>query len=731
MLAKLLGSKTRPLTVVAMLAAAGFYPLDAQDNGERLAVRGLDFEGNRAIDDFTLRTSIATSESAWLARVWPLRLIGFGERRMFNEREFRLDVFRLMLLYRRSGFIDVRVDTVVTRRPDHVNVRFVIDEGEPVRVDSLTILGTQDIIPASQLIRDLPLRRGDPFDRVRLASSTDSIMSALQNQGYPFPQVYRNWSVQNASRSAQVEFLVEPGPWALVDSVHVIGPPDVEQSLVRKVIRVQPGQQFSQQALYQSQQELYRMGVFDFVDVRLADTMSTGPADSLVTVQVQVSQSRLHAFRLGAGYGTSDCFRTLTSWTARNFLGGGRSLDVSASFSKIGTGAPFDAGFENSLCRALEPDANTSRLDLNYNLTAALRFPTVFSAGRSATVSVSAERFSEFQAFVRDAIGFNLSLTQQTRWNIPITVSYSLSYGKTVADDAVFCSILNVCRTQDAAVFKRDRVKSTTGALLVRDRTNSPINPTRGTMLTLEGRFAGEATGSDGQIEFAKGVGEFASYHPVGRRSVFAWRVRWGSIRSPDLFERQDVQFVPTEERFYSGGPNSVRGFRQNELGPLVHVEETDDVFDDADSLVTTIIDTLVSPTGGNQMILANAELRFPLSPSGRFGAVAFVDAGGVFSTQEPVINPGIRVTPGVGLRIFTPLGPVRLDVAYNPHGAHTGPLFARRCEIRPSGRTCDAEAQLIQPDFARPTGNGLFGLGKQIGFLKKLRVNFSIGQAF
>ena len=214
-------------------------------------------------------------------------------------------------------------------------------------------------------------------------------------------------------------------------------------------------------------------------------------------------------------------------------------------------------------------------------------------------------------------------------------------------------------------------------------------------------------------------------------RSVFAWRVRWGSIRSPDLFEAQDVQFVPTEERFYSGGSNSVRGFRQNELGPLVHVEETDDVFDDADSLVTTIIDTLVSPTGGNQMLLANAELRFPLSPSGRFGAVAFVDAGRVFATQEAVANPGIRVTPGVGLRIFTPLGPVRLDLAYNPHGAQTGPLFARRCEIRPSGRTCDAEAQLIQPDFSRPTGNGLFGLGKQIGLLRKLRVNFSIGQAF
>jgi outer membrane protein assembly factor BamA len=295
----------------------------------------------------------------------------------------------------------------------------------------------------------------------------------------------------------------------------------------------------------------------------------------------------------------------------------------------------------------------------------------------------------------------------------------------------VFCSILNVCRVEDAAIFERRRVKSTTGALLVSDRTNSPLNPTRGTLLTLEGRFAGQAIGSDGQIEFAKGVGEFASYHPVGRRAVFAWRVRWGSIRSTDLVEPQDVRFVPPEERFYGGGSNTVRGFRQNELGPLVHVEETDAVFDDADSLLTTIVRTLVSPTGGNQMVFGNVELRFPLSVSGRVGGVVFVDAGQVFLTQTAGNTPGIRVTPGVGIRIFTPLGPVRFDLGYNPHGSEKGPLFTRACETRPNGRTCDPEAVLKQLDFSRPSGKGLFGLGKQFGFLRRIRVNFSIGQAF
>ncbi len=730
MVARLLWHSSKSASLFVVLALVGF-PLAAQNNGERLVVRALKFDGNRAIDDFTLRMSIVTSESAWLARVWPFRLVGFGERRYLNETEFPRDVLRLLLLYRRSGFIDATVDTVVTREPGQVGVRFVITEGDPVLVESLAVRGTDGIVPVNRLIRDLPLKKGEPFDRARLISSTDSIRSALQDRGYPFPEVYLSFSVENAVRTAQVEFLVHPGPRAWIDSIDVIGPPGLQASMVRKVLRVRPGQQFSQRALYQSQQELYRTGVFDFVDVRLADTISRGPDDSLVTVQVQVSQGRLHRVRLGAGFGTSDCFRTLGSWTIRNFLGGGRSLDLSAGLSKIGTGAPFDAGFENTVCRSLKPDAGTPRLDLNYNLTAGLRFPTVFSPRRSATVSLSAERFSEFQAYVRDAIGVTVAVTHQTQWNIPLTFSYSLSYGKTVADDAVFCSILNVCRTEDAAIFKQRRVKSTTGALLVSDRTNSPLNPTRGTLLTLEGRFAGAAIGSDRQIEFAKGVGEFASYHLVGRRAVLAWRVRWGSILSPSLFERQDVRFVPTEERFYGGGSNTVRGFRQNELGPLVHVEETDLVFDDADSLLATIVDTLVSPTGGNQMVFGNIELRLPLSVSGRVGGVVFVDAGQVFAAQTAGNRPGIRVTPGVGLRLFTPLGPVRFDLAYNPHGSEKGPLFTRTCETRPTGRKCDAEAMLQQPDFSRPSGNGLFGLGEQFGFLRRLRVNFAIGQAF
>jgi outer membrane protein assembly complex protein YaeT len=673
--------------MVTALFVGAAAPLDAQSGDRRLPVRNLDIEGNRAIDDFTLRASIRTTESAWLARQWYTRWVGWGARPLFDETEFRRDVLRLWLLYRQSGYVDARVDTTVTRRPDHVDIRLVITEGEPVRVASLTLTGTEGIVRPAQLLRDLPLQEGDAFDQALLVVSSDSIQGALQNRGYPFPRVYRGFSVRYAERRAEVEFVVDPGPAARIDTVRVIGPEDLDESLVRETLRVQPGQPFNRSLLYQSQQELYRMGVFDFVDVRLADSLPGGPDDSLVAVVAQVSRGRLHSIRTGVGYGTNDCFRTLSSWTGRNFLGGGRSLALTAGFSKIGTGDPFDAGFEENICRSLAPDAGTERLDLNYNLSASVRFPTVFSPRRSATVTATAERFSEFQAYIRQAIGFGVFVTQQTKWNIPITL-----------------------------------------LLLVRDRTNSPINPTRGTVLTLEARIAAEEIGSDPEIEFAKGLAEFSSYHPVGRQTVFAWRLRWGSIRSPDLqFEEQDLRYIPTEERFYGGGPTSVRGFRQNELGPVVHVDEVTFLLDSAgqvvDSLPRDSSDIVVSPTGGNTAFIANAELRFPLSRSGRLAGVVFVDLGRVQDRPTADADPGFRVTPGAGLRVFTPLGPVRLDVAYNHHGPEKGQLFRRECTL--AGRVLEClDAELIQEDFVRPQGSGIFGL-------RNLRLNFSIGQAF
>jgi outer membrane protein assembly factor BamA len=369
-----------------------------------------------------------------------------------------------------------------------------------------------------------------------------------------------------------------------------------------------------------------------------------------------------------------DCFRALTGWRASNVFGGGRVFDLTARVSKLGAGDPLSAGFENGPCSALKEDAGTDRFKLNYNVTASFQEPYLFSRLTQGTVSLSAERHSEIQAYRRDAIGASLLITRQNRWDIPVTLGYSLSLGQTFAEPAIFCSFLNVCRLEDAELFSLRRLQSVLSLGLVRDRVNSVLDPSRGSSFSAEARYASRSLGSDSLIQFAKGTAELAAYQPLGRRTTLAWRVRVGAIVSPKLgFSGQSVRYIPPSERFFAGGANSVRGYGQNQMGPVVRVITVD--------TTTQQADTLTVASGGNSLIIANAELRFPLPGfGGRLSGAAFVDLGQLFERRQELVDfSQTRVTPGAGVRIATPLGPMRLDLAYNGYRPEVGPLYLKQ----------------------------------------------------
>ncbi|HET7038999.1 MAG TPA: BamA/TamA family outer membrane protein, partial [Gemmatimonadales bacterium] len=645
------------LLALALDVMVWVRPALSQDEElRRPMVRELAFEGNRALDDYLLRNSIATSNSSWWARV-PL-LSGLGQKRYFDEREFQRDVLRLELLYSQSGFLEASIDTVVRRDSSAVYIRFVIDEGEPVRVSRLTIAGVGDILPGERLLGDLPLRVGDPFDRFRLRASTDTIVSSLRNHGYPFVEVFRGFEVDSARRSATVTFDVEPGPRATVAAVEVENTRALGPDLVRRLVPLRAGRVYRESDIYRSQRDLYRTGVYDYVDVHLVDSLLENPADSQVTVRIRVREGPLNRLRLGWGYGTLDCFRVLAGWTAHHALGGARTLELSARLSKIGTGEPFTWGLEQSVCRGLRTEEDSSRLALNYNITAALTEPILFSRGTSGTISLFGERRSELLAFVREAVGGELSVSRRLAEGLPVTLSYRLERASTRAEPATFCVFLNICRDQDIAVFEEPLLLASLGVLAVRNRQNSILNPSRGSLASAEVQWAATAIGSDSLAEFAKLQAQYAMYLPVSRRGVLAWRVQYAAIIPATFALRgQSLRFVPPGERFYSGGPNSVRGYGQNEMGPVVRVIETRP---DGDGGVE--VDTLTSASGGNDLSFGNVELRFPLPVfGGRLEGAVFVDAGQLrVRGEEPIRTDGVRVTPGVGLRLVTAIGPIR-----------------------------------------------------------------------
>jgi len=157
-----------------------------------------------------------------------------------------------------------------------------------------------------------------------------------------------------------------------------------------------------------------------------------------------------------------------------------------------------------------------------------------------------------------------------------------------------------------------------------------------------------------------------------------------------------------------------VRGYARNELGPRVYVTDSIDVNGSGDS---TFLHVTASPTGGNTILVANTEVRFatPLFPD-RMRVALFVDAGQVWERGEPLTTVnGLRVTPGVGLRFATPLGPVRLDAAYNGYPSEPGPVYLLN--------NTDKSLTLIQGVAFRPA--------LPPGFWRRIVWQFAVGQAF
>ncbi|HET7251429.1 MAG TPA: BamA/TamA family outer membrane protein [Gemmatimonadales bacterium] len=700
------------------LCALAARPLSAQQEPERV-VRGLTVVGNRAFDDYTLKTVIATSNSSYFATAWWLRWLGLGAKRYFDEVEFQRDVVRLILFYRQSGYMQAVIDTTVRRTPHDVYITFQVYEGEPVRVRRLEVTGIEGIIDPDKLRRALPLKVGDPFNRLLFQASADTIGAWLRNRSYPYEQVLRNFDSDVNADTAVVRFDAVPGRRMWVGRVDVQGLHRVDTGTVLHTLSIKPGDQYHEDQLFRSQRDLYGSGVFRSAIVTLADSVPPEAGDSLADIQVSVVEGPRHRVRLGAGYGTLDCFRAQAGWSSFGFLGDARVLDLSLQVSKIGVGKPLDGGFAQNVCRALR-DSVTGGNDrfsdtLNYNAAITLFQPAFLSPSHTASIGVFAERHSEVKTFARTQVGTTFSMTLNARRRVPVGVTYTYSVGRTDADPAVFCSVLNACDDSTQRFLNARRPFAAVGVTAAVRSENNPLDPISGGHFGVTLLNSSRFLGSSSLYEFNRGEMEVARFFPLGRRATLGWRFHVGAV-FPGLVTVKGVastqQFVPPDQRFYAGGPNSVRGFGANDLGPKVYVVDTSGVHVTGTDTTFTRVET--SPTGGNALFVANAELRVPapVFPE-RVQLAGFVDAGEVYIRQRDILSlKSMRVTPGVGVRVVTPLGPVRVDVAYNGYAPQSGVLWLS------DGKNLTR----LRTSFQQP---------RPATFLRRLLLQFAIGQAF
>lgn len=660
------------------------------------------FKGNRSLDELTLAAGIWTSSSGQIFQFFRI-----GDRNRWDELEFRRDVVRLQLLYRQHGYYEARVDTTVDRSDNLIDVMFRITEGPPILVDSVAVTGV-DSVPSGDRFDDwIPLRRGRPFDRFLFEASADSITVAIRNHGYPWATVFRNYAVNLPTRTARAEYEVVTGPRSRIGAIQIEGQRRVKERTILRSLALHEGDPFRLDALYESQRSLYQSELFRYASVGIAPDSVVGGQDSLVRVRVQVAEATPTQIRAGLGYGTIDCFRTSATFTRLNFIGEARRLDVVGRLSRIGVGSPLHFGFENSVCPELANDPFSVKL--NYLGSVTLTQPTTLLKRSTISLSGFAERRSEFNAYLFESFGGSLGLKFGLGRHVPLSLTYRLSQDQTTAAPATYCVYFDQCDPGTLAPFSAPQRQGTLTFSIVNTRTDSPIEPSNGYVLSFEATTASPVLGS--QIVFDRVVVEAVGYRRWHRK-VFSARVRGGIIRQGvSQIGDSAFRYVPPSDRFYAGGPTTVRGFARNEMGPLVYI---------ADSVMvaggdTTYLGLRSSPIGSGAIILANVEMRIP-TPffAGRIALTTFVDAGELWNSDGYTLIPGgIKITPGAGIQVSTPLGPMRLEAAYNNYRTQPGRLY----------RINGGNLELVTDAFPGRTSGRTF--------LSKLQWHFSVGLAF
>lgn len=703
----------RRLVLLLLTAILCATPLAAQGSPE---VRKIRFDGVESFDEELLRAAIVSEQTH--CNLLILCAVGAGiDRRYVDDVGLSGDLVRLRMFYYQRGFrqATVRLDTL--RNGGKLDIRFTIAEGEPVRIASLDISGTK-------ATRALPLAVGQPFNLLAYELARDTLAARLADDGFARAEVLANYTIPRDSPNiAHVQFEVIPGERLRFGPIAVAGNESVSDKVVQRMLTFATGDYYSYDDVLRSQRSLFSLETFRHVEIR-ADVQSA--ADTIVPVLVQVNEGNLHRVRFGVGMSTSEYANAEALWASHNFAGGARRLEARARvYNVLADGLHYVPFFERT------GDAYN---DLSGSLSVDFSQPWFFDRRNSFNAGLYVERRSLPDIFVRNARGGFINLAR----SLGVGESFSIGYRPeltelSVGGDLVFCINFVACGADEIKVLREPHWLSPIAVSYKRDRANSIFAPTSGYGLRFDGEYAARAVGSD--FAYSRVIVEVTDYQELVRGVVLATRIRPGWARA--LGEPGSGLGLHPQKRFFGGGPNSVRGFAQFRMGPkLLTVNATEFLLRTATCTPEQINNGACDvsqvakdqpsefearPAGGAAILEGNIELRLPFFWD-KLRAAAFVDYGNVWRTTSDVTFDDVVFTPGIGFRYFSAIGPVRVDIGYNPRTGERLPVVTTMVAQ-------DANGSYVNTSELVELGRVLWG--REDSWLDRLQLHFSIGQAF
>lgn len=566
------------------------------NEGRKIRVRRVLFEGNQHFSARRLRKAMATKQSLWIMTP------GYYRPEVLQE-----DVERIKALYRSQGYSDAEAnaEAVFDERKRWLDVRVTVQEGPEYLVGEVNFRGVTKIA-VEQIQEDLELVPGEPFSQERMFQDVGKIQSAYFSKGYMAASVHPATALNPDTQRVDVTYEATEGEIAYVGLVEIRGNVKTRDAVIRRELRLAPGDRFDGDKLRRSKERLYNLGYFEEV------TLETVPADEphQRNLVVTVKETKTGEISFGGGFSSVDSFIGFAEIVQRNF--------------DLFNWPTFVGGGQELRFRVL---AGTRRrnFELSFTEPHLLNLPYLFGFDLFNTTRTRGEGFS----FEQNRKGGALRLGRELGDLDRVDLRYRLEEVRVsdVADDA-------------SQALKDELGSNVISSVLVsynRDTRDNVFNPKSGYLVTNGAELAGSALGGDKDFWKWTSSGS-VFFQPFIKEQVLEFRLQLGWVN-----DYGGSETVPIFERFFAGGADSIRGYKERRVGPK------DPVTND--------------PIGGESMALFNAEYTVPMVDF--LKGAAFFDIGNVWGRVGDFAQGSFKSGVGAGVRIKTPFGPVRLDYGW------------------------------------------------------------------
>lgn len=584
------------------------------DEGKHISIRRIIIKGNRAFRD------------GQIIKVMKTRTKWFFNPGTFKEAVLDEDMERIESFYRRAGYLDASAESEVSidYNKKSIYVTVFVTEGKRYYVDDIKIVGNENV--NTDAIKDkLTLQKDSTFSQEGVETDVAEIQGLYFEKGYIFAQVKPLTALDTEAGGVDITYTIQENQVAYVDKIDVRGNLKTKDIVIRRELRILPGEKFDGAKLKRSRERLINLGFFEEVNYGSEPGSSPDKRDLVVDVK----EAKTGEISFGAGYSTVDEFVGFVEIAQKNFdwrnwktfTGAGQDLRVRASWGTI-------------------------RKDYLFSFTEPWMFNRPISFGFDGFYNTHDKDTSVGYAYDEKRMGGDLRFGKEFSEYLNGSFIYKI--------ENVDISDVDAAATNDLKKEEGSNVISSGTFGLSHDTRDNVFSPTSGMVLSgTAGCAGGPFTGDKDFYRFTgNAYFYFNPISPLKRKLVIEIALRGGLMKPFG-----DDNDVPIYERFFAGGANTIRGYEERSVGP---------------------IDTVTKdPLGGESMLIGNLEATYPIFDF--LKGAAFYDIGNVWAKADDFGSGNFKSSFGLGVRVKTPIGPLKLDYGW--------PLQLQPGETKKEGR--------------------------------------------